>query len=180
MAVDFPTDLIMDVARAADPQRVRSVTARLEGAGSAGDAGSAIADAARIGRGLSRVHAGKDAREAAKEFEALLVTNMIDTMMGESAESVFGGGFAGSVWQSMMAEQVAKQVVKTADFGVADTVTKYFVRDGDSIAAVTGVNDAGSTPAENRAVDAARSGTNEISRDFIRKMLQLVGPDERG
>ena len=180
MAVEFPTDLILDVARAADPQNVRSVTARLDGGASAGDPAATVSDAAKIGRGLSRVQPGKDAQEAAKEFEALLVSNMIDTMMGETEEGFFGGGFAGNVWKSMMAEQVANQVVKTADFGVADTVTKYFVRDGEEVAAVSGVNDAGSTPLENRALDAARSGTNEISRDFIRKMMDLADPDERG
>lgn len=180
MAVDFPTDLILDVARAADPQRVRSVTARLEGAASAGDAATVISDAAKLGSGLSRVRQDNDAHEVAKEFEALLVSNMINTMMGESEDSFFGGGFAGGVWKSMMAEQVAKQVVKTADFGVADKVTKYMVREGDEIAAVSGVNDADATPFETRSLDAARSGTNEISRDFIRKMMDLVDSGGRG
>jgi hypothetical protein len=79
----------------------------------------------------------------------------------------------------MMAEQIANQVVKTADFGVADKIAKYFVRDGEDRSRV-GHQRRGIDTAGKRALDAARSGTNEISRDFIRKMMQLADPDERG
>ena len=92
MAVDFPSDLILDVARAADPQRARNVETRLAGAAGGTDASSILSEASKIGRHLSRVHQGKDAHEAAKEFEALLVANMITDMMGEEGESFFGGG----------------------------------------------------------------------------------------
>lgn len=180
MAVDFPSDLILDVARAADPQRARSVETRLSGAAGASDASSILSEASKIGRHLSRVHQGKDAHEAAKEFEALLVANMITDMMGEEGEEFFGGGFAGGVWKSMMAEQIASQVVKTADFGVAEKISNYFVRSGEDVAAISGINDAEATPKETRAIDAARTGTNEISRDFIRKMMELATPGEKG
>lgn len=182
MAVDFPSDLILDVARAADPAKAKSVAARLSGASAADDAATAIADAAKIGRHLSRVHQSKKPEESAKEFEALLVANMIKDMMGnsETEESFFGGGFSGDVWKSMLAEQIAGQVVKSADFGVADKIAKYYVRDGDNVAAVAGVTDAAAAPLENRAVDAARNGTAEISRDFIRKMMELAQPADRG
>lgn len=182
MAVDFPSDLILDVARAADPARAKSVAARLSGASAGDDAALVIADATKIGKNLSRVHQGRKPEEAAKEFEALLVANMVKDMMGgsETDESFFGGGLSGDVWKSMLAEQIAGQVVKSADFGVADKIAKFFVRDGEDIAAVAGVKDAASAPLETRALDTARNGAAEISRDFIRKMMQLTEPAERG
>ena len=180
MAVDFPSDLILDVARAADPVKAQHVAARLTGAASGSDASAVLTNAAKIGRHLSRVHQGQKPEEAAKQFEALLVANMVKDMIGETGASFYGEGFAGDVWKSMMSEQIANQVVKGADFGVADMLVKSFVHDGEKIAAVSGVNDAKSTPLENRELDAARSGTNEISRDFIRKMMQIDGTDDRG
>ncbi|TCD16229.1 rod-binding protein [Oricola cellulosilytica] len=159
MAVEFPSDLILDVARAADPSAAADIRSQRAGAGQ-----------------LARAHETTDATKVAKEFEALLVGNMISEMMGDGDESVFGEGFAGDMWKSMMAEHVAMAVVEGADFGVASKITKHFVRDGDTIAPVGGINDAAATPSETRSVDAARSGANEMSRDFIRKMLDISEP----
>ena len=115
MAVEFPSDLILDVARAADPAATRNLEARLN----AGETTGGIpASAVR----LSRTAQAPDAGKAAKDFETLLVSNMVEDMMGDSEQSYFGGGFAGSVWKSMMAEQIAARVVETADFGVASKV----------------------------------------------------------
>jgi len=180
MAVDFPTDLILDVARAADPAKAQNVAARLSGAASGSEPAAVLADAAKVGRHLSRVHQNQKPEEAAKQFEALLVANMVKDMIGETGASFYGEGFAGDVWKSMMSEQIANQVVEASDFGIADTLVKHFVHDGEKIAAVSGIHDAKSTPLENREIDAARSGTNEISRDFIRKMMQIDGTDDRG
>lgn len=179
MAVEFPSDLILDVARAADPARAQSVQARLSSGAAGSDATSTVAKAATMGSHLSRVAHGKDPKEASKEFEALLVANMVKNMMGDSDESYFGGGFSGSVWKSMMADQIAAQVVKNTDFGVASKINKYLVRDGEDVHALHGINDAEATPSETRAIDAARSGTNEISRDFIHKMMSAVGSGDK-
>lgn len=180
MAVDFPSDLILDVARAADPAKAQNVAARLSGAASGSDSTAVLADAARVGRHLSRVHQGEKPEEAAKQFEALLVANMVKDMIGETGAGFYGEGFAGDVWKSMMSEQIANQVVEASDFGVAKMLVKSFVHDGDEIAPVSGVHDAKAAVSENREVDAARSGTNEISRDFIRKMMQLDGSGDQG
>ena len=66
MAVDFPSDLILDVARAADPAKAQSVAARLSGYTSGADPSAVIADAAKIGSHLSRVHQDKKPEEVAE------------------------------------------------------------------------------------------------------------------
>jgi len=174
MAVDFPSDLVLDVARAADPASARTLEARLK-SGTTADAASTVGEAARFGNHLSRVAQGKDAKEAGKEFEALLVSNMIEDMMTDTGESYFGGGFAGDVWKSMMAEQIAAQVVKGADLGVGSKIADYVVRQGETVVPLRGVNDPQATMQEARAHDAAQRGTQEISRDFIRDMMSPVG-----
>lgn len=178
MAVDFPSDLVLDVARAADPAGTRTLEARLK-SGASGDAASTIGEAARFGTHLSRVTQGAAAKDAGKEFEALIVSNMIEDMMTDTGESFFGGGFAGDVWKSMMAEQIAMQVVKGADFGVGSAISNYVVREGDTVAPLRGINDPQAASEAARAEDAARRGTQEISRDFIRDMMTPVGPGTR-
>ena len=170
MAVDFPSDLILDVARAADPASAGRAKARLSGAAAA-DFDGLVARANAGSHRISRTDPADKAQAVAKEFESLLVANMIKDMMGDEDESYFGGGFAGGVWKSMMADHMATAVVEAADFGVASKISKYFVRNGESIEPLTGINDAASTPVDTRAQDVARKGTNEISMDFIRKMM---------
>lgn len=174
MAVDFPSDLVLDVARAADPAGARTLEARLNGGASA-DKASGIGEAARFGNHLSRVAQGKDAKEAGKEFEAMLLSSMIEDMMTDTGESYFGGGFAGDVWKSMMAEQIAAQVAKGTDLGLASKVANYVVRQGETIEPLRGINDTQATSEAARMQDAARRGTQEISRDFIRDMMSPVG-----
>jgi len=178
MAVDFPSDLVLDVARAADPAGTRTLEARLNGGASA-DKASGIGEAARFGNHLSRVAQGKDAKEAGKEFEAMLLSSMIEDMMTDTGESYFGGGFAGDVWKSMMAEQIAAQVAKGTDLGLASKVANYVVRQGETIEPLRGINDTQTTSEAARMQDAARRGTQEISRDFIRDMMSPVGSGDK-
>lgn len=168
MAVDFPTDIVLDVARAADPAAARRTTAKLNAAADAAGFDKLMADGAPAADRLGRTNQAEKALGPAKEFESLLVANMIEDMMGDGEEGYFGGGFAGGVWKSMMAEKIAGEVVKTTDFGVASKISKYFVRESeDTIAPISGINDAENTPVETRSLDAARKTTTEISRQFL-------------
>lgn len=175
MAVDFPSDLVLDVARAAGPAGTRTLEARLN-AGAPADKASSVAEAARFGNHLSRVAQGSDAKEAGKQFEAMLLSSMIEDMMTDTGESFYGGGLAGDVWKSMMAEQIATQVAKGTDLGIASKIANYAVRHGDTVEPLRGVNDTQATSEAVRMQDAARRGTQEISRDFIRDMMSPVGP----
>lgn len=178
MAVDFPSDLVLDVARAAGPAGTRTLEARLNAGGSA-DRASGVGESARSGTHYSRVAQGAGAAEAGKKFEAMLLSSMIEDMMTDTGESYFGGGFAGDVWKSMMAEQIAAQVAEGADLGIASKVANYVVRNGDTVEPLRGVNDTQATSEAARVQDAARRGTQEISRDFIRDMMSPVGPDTK-
>ena len=178
MAVDFPSDLVLDVARAAGPASTRTLEARLNTGASAVREPSS-GESASFGMHLSRAAQGTGAKEAGKQFEAMLLSSMIEDMMTDTGESYFGGGFAGDVWKSMMAEQIAAQVVEGADLGIASKVANYVVRNGDTVEPLRGVNDTQATSEAARVQDAARRGTQEISRDFIRDMMSPVGSDTK-
>ncbi|QKV19618.1 rod-binding protein [Oricola thermophila] len=172
MAVEFPSDLILDVARAADPASVRRLEARLN-TGKSAEATASATEITGAGTRLSREASGKDVTEIGKKFEAVLLTTMIEDMMTETGESYFGGGFAGDVWKSMMAEQIAAQVAETGNLGFASSIADYVVRQGETVEPVRGVNDRELESDKARLLDAARRGTQEISRDFIRDVMSL-------
>ncbi len=58
---------------------------------------------------------------AAKKFEAIVVAQMLTSILPKDSE-FFGEGFAGDAWRSMMSEQLANVAVKQADFGIASLI----------------------------------------------------------
>jgi hypothetical protein len=138
------TDIIAGVARAADPVRQREVILRLErmsresaasvaaqeqAANSESDWSTqvrlAAADTTRNARFVSSTNAAGGSPQKADvyvQFEALLLQNMIEAMLPEDAEAVFGSGTAGKVWKSMLAEKVAEEIARTGSLGIAKQI----------------------------------------------------------
>ncbi|WP_054000296.1 rod-binding protein [Ahrensia marina] len=66
---------------------------------------------------------GETALSPAKEFEAMVMSQMVADIMPKDSE-YFGDGFSGDVWRSMMSDQIAQLMVKSADFGIAELISK--------------------------------------------------------
>lgn len=161
MAISPPSDIILDVARAADPERLKVATAKLdrlsESAGTAfaslmpavseaGDALTALADASPasdpspsapfdLHRARLRLQnetatanrldatartVGDPRAKALENFEAMVLSTFVGSMLPEGAEDVYGSGTAGDVWKSMLSDQLGKQMVKAGGIGIAD------------------------------------------------------------
>ena len=146
MAISPPSDLVLDVAKAADPEKLKVAAAKLQsiathsggntpvgapGFGATYDGlsgspsgygyGSSVADA-RVGMHNRTEIVGHLTPN--QKFEALVLQQFIETMMPDDAEEVFGQGTAGSIWKSMMAEQIGRQVVRSGGVGIADMLTR--------------------------------------------------------
>ena len=68
-------------------------------------------------------------REAAKEFEAFFVSQMMEQMMsGLEADPMFGGGQGEEVWRSMLTQEYGKEVSKSGRLGIADHVMTAMLR----------------------------------------------------
>lgn len=137
MAINPPSDIVNDVARAADPTRYRAAAERLsQMAGAPAEAGfGEVLDAAmtRPGRQFSldpytvrttfrndtTLSGSNKAGAAYQQFEAFVLQSFIESMLPKDAENVFGKGTAGGVWKSMMAEQMAAQIAKAGGVGIA-------------------------------------------------------------
>jgi len=143
LAINPPSDIVLDVAKAADPLRYTAAVQKLSqiaGAAevdesfdlllgaldSASDSPAAQtfdwtrADLRSRLAPLSATIAASPTVEPYRQFEAFVLQSFIQSMFPKDANHVFGDGIAGSYWSSMLAEQVAGQVAKSGGIGIAD------------------------------------------------------------
>jgi len=135
------SDIVLDVTRAADTAKRRAAVSRLETlSGQATGTAQAAPPAAPEWTTDVRVTAANTSRRAGirssdgatggagkeagpyVQFEAMLLQTMIESMMPEDAEAVYGSGTAGSVWKSMLAEKVAAEIARTGTLGIAKLI----------------------------------------------------------
>ncbi len=68
-------------------------------------------------------------REAAEEFEAVFISQMLEHMFaGVEPNETFGGGSAENIYKSMMIDEYGKIMAKTGGIGVADHVTRQLLQ----------------------------------------------------
>ncbi|MDX2102292.1 MAG: hypothetical protein EAZ99_00860 [Alphaproteobacteria bacterium] len=68
--------------------------------------------------------------KAAKEFEAMFLSAMLQPMFAELklGEGPFGGGHGESMFQSMLVDEYAKQIAKNGGLGIAQHVKAQMLR----------------------------------------------------
>jgi len=54
-----------------------------------------------------------------EQFEVTVLKSLFEMMLPEKADSVFGAGFAGEVWKSMVAQSLAEVAGKAGIAGIA-------------------------------------------------------------
>ena len=128
MAITPPTDIVLDVARAADPERYRAAVerlARLRAGAEVQSSPSQAAEpsAARPAAGLP-LEAGNRAQsrrrlDAYGQFEAFVVQSFLQSMLPRNATTVFGRGSAGEFWRSMLAEKMGDELARSGQLGIA-------------------------------------------------------------
>jgi Rod binding domain-containing protein len=141
MAIEPPSDIVLDVARAADPARVAAVQERLgaaqaAAAASASDFSAALQSAENAvsasARGASAPSASnmrarladsalagsQRAHKAEVQFESVMLSSFIGEMLPKDAPDAFGKGMAGDMWRSMLAEKIADQLAGAGALGI--------------------------------------------------------------
>ncbi|MGU3476734.1 rod-binding protein [Methylobacterium sp. D48H] len=136
MSVQPPSDIVLDVARAADPTRYQSAITKLTQAtpGTFADAlgaargpgvGIPIAPQPSADTVLTRFRtaatlpAPRAKGSPAEQFEAFVLQSFVESMLPQGASAVFGKGNAGSIWKSMLAEQLGAQLARAGGIGIA-------------------------------------------------------------
>ena len=148
MAINPPSDLVMDVARAADPQAYRMAAERLRApSASATMVASAAGGLTRdnfasfsdsLAAGISvRPDAQNAANPAYRKFEAFMLQSFVQSMFTSDTTATFGKGIAGEYWKSMMAEAMANKMADGGGVGIAKLLEEQAARNGRADAPTT-------------------------------------------
>ncbi|WP_181168318.1 MULTISPECIES: rod-binding protein [unclassified Mesorhizobium] len=125
LAISPPSDIVMDVVRAAEPADLAAARAALT-RHAGGVAGSFSVEAASAGTMLSRATADQamaaDPSKKFKKFEAMVLQTFIQNMMPKDTEGVYGKGLAGDMWKSQLAERVADVMAERGGIGIAKSL----------------------------------------------------------
>ncbi|MCY1664685.1 rod-binding protein [Rhizobium sp. SL86] len=182
MAISPPSDLVLDVLRAADPTDVQAAQAKLKATraafaasslASAGTGFSAAVDLLDGSATKARVdHADRSAKSAEmpeeyRKFEASILQNFVNDMMPKDSEEIYGKGSAGEFWQSMMSEQIADQMSKNGGVGIAEQIYSQSLQRLRNEGTPNAVTD-----------EDSRNRSLSMVDDFQRKVLDLA-PAER-
>ena len=136
MSIKPPSDLLLDVVRAADPTTSAAAAARLAKI-SAQSAGSKV-DFSQVLNGVEGPQSGALSvlpqqnglrapflhspainadKKAYQGLEALLLQNLVETMLPKDSD-LFGEGGAGMIWRSMLAQELGTDLSKKIDLGI--------------------------------------------------------------
>ncbi|KQY26250.1 rod-binding protein [Rhizobium sp. Root482] len=137
MAISPPSDLVLDVVRAADPAEVQEAQARLKAnraafqATSLAENGSGFANTVAVlnqdspTNSLGDINNRAEAKqipETYRKFEAMVLQNFVKSMLPTESEEVYGKGTSGDIWKSMMAEQIGNVMAKGNGVGIAESM----------------------------------------------------------
>ncbi len=179
MAISPPSDVVLDVARAVGPdgldaarQRLASVTG-VSASGNDATFSASFAVGARSA-GASRAADATAGQEAFRKFEAVVLQTFVQAMLPQEASAVYGEGFAGDMWKSMMASQLADALAARGGIGIAESLASAHYRDGDRVVAVGAVSD----PEVTAETDRQQLLSTALVQEFQRQLTQsIAGPD---
>jgi peptidoglycan hydrolase FlgJ len=148
MTVAPVSDLIVDVMAAADPGSQRVAASKLERlaadqnfaaavdekieAGGLQQSGASAAagvvprsNALDDGAGHATIVKTANSDSAVyRKFEAFILQMFVESMLPKDASDVFGKGTAGTIWRSMLAEQIGNEMAKGNGIGIAKQLAK--------------------------------------------------------
>lgn len=187
MAISPPSDIVMDVARAADPMDIEAARAALtkRAGGAAGtfsvDTTGSLDTAASVDAGsiLSRATADKAAATADpakkfKKFEAMVLQTFIQNMLPKDTEGVYGTGLAGDMWKSQLAERVADVMAERGGIGIAKSLLADHYMDGKRKVPIGPV----SNGPEKTEIDQQTRLSTSLVQELQRKAARSMTGDE--
>lgn len=120
MAISPPSDIVLDVMRAADPAAVAAARQQLAHRSNAPAPAfsQAVPAAPRLASDDSQNPAPRV--ESFRKFEAMVLQTFIQTMLPKDAENVYGKGMAGDMWKGLMSEKLAGAMSARGGIGIAD------------------------------------------------------------
>lgn len=158
MAIATPGDIVLDVVRAADPAAVEAARTRLASfAGRTPDVAFPATERSRPAPATP---------EAFAKFEAMVLQTFIQSMLPKDAETVYGQGVSGEMWQSLMAEKLGEAVAARGGIGIADRILKDHYVSGEKKIPLQGV--------DNSPEKAERASQEMLSVAMVQEIQRKV------
>lgn len=180
MAISLPSDIVLDVARAAEPAALEAARARL-----ASRAGGVAPSAATESFGLGDMRNSAFARGAAqadatpqsyRKFEAMVLSTFMQSMMPKQAGAVYGEGMAGDMWKSLMAQQMGTVTAERGGIGIADSLLKDHYVEGEEKVALAGVPGGPDKALLDRERGLSSALVQELQRRLTADIAGEIGP----
>jgi peptidoglycan hydrolase FlgJ len=146
MAIAIVSDLVLDVVRAADPERAKIAQAGLQRGAADKALAAEFADVVNLVRSNESIshRAGKPSsagengipalneiarrtspkEKAYEQFEATVLRSFVEEMLPKSTENTYGEGTAGGVWRSMQADFMSQELAKSGGIGIAASLAR--------------------------------------------------------
>jgi len=193
MAINPPSDLVLDVARAADPQAYRMASDRLKSMAPATDVAfsnvaadpvqdkfSSVSHSLSAGVSMNS-QAQSPANSAYRKFEAFMLQSFVQSMFTSDASATFGKGIAGEYWKSMLSEAMANKMADNGGVGVARLLEEQAMRkqqaNNSATLALGGVTaDLGEGLSEN---SVSKDIIHSFERQLIRQQLEKSESSDR-
>ena len=175
VAINLPSDIVMDVARAVEPAGVQAARAemmRRSGGSASASAGFSIDDAG--GASVVRANAGGATPEAFVKFESMVLQTFVQSMLPKDGAAVYGDGISGEMWKSLLAQQLGEVIAQRGGIGIADSILANHYFEGETKVAVNGV----SGGAEKSDRDTQDLLSSALVQEIQRKLTQSLAADE--
>ncbi|MGX5734405.1 hypothetical protein [Bosea thiooxidans] len=205
MAISPPSDIVLDVVRAADPSRYTTAFDRLARMSTPGASGSlfasalgdaststvqGLADARAKFASLAPLKASEDGKAAAKaavvaktdktlrQFEAQVISTFIEQMMPKSDENTntYGSGLSGDVWRSQLSEKIAGEIAKSGGLGIREKIQAALVARAGVAPGAEGTDSAAAQKVLDRKLSGANSRDAAVPLAVERQFLNITKP----
>lgn len=180
MAISPPSDLVLDVVRAANPADVQEAQAKLKAnqaafkasslaeSGGGFDAAVGILNRADTSSGLGNINNRAEPKkipETYRKFEAMVLQSFVKSMLPTDNEEIYGKGTAGEIWKSMMAEQIGNVIAEDGGIGIAERMLTE-----NAVDAADGSSRVNASAAGNN-LNVAAGMVQEYQRTLIEKVM---------
>lgn len=129
MAISPPSDIVLDVARAANPADIQQARAQLMQRAGMSKEQFSVSNTTVLSRASAETN-NNDIAQNFKNFEAMVLQTFIQNMLPNNAEGIYGKGLAGDMWKSQLAEHLAGVVADNGGIGIAKSLTAEHYLDG--------------------------------------------------
>jgi Rod binding domain-containing protein len=172
LAISPPSDIVLDVARAVEPDAFAAARARLASrAGMAPGAAAAAAASQPFSLGdlrnsaMARPSMQADATpQTYRKFEGMVLATFVQSMLPKQADAVYGEGMAGDMWKSLLSQQLGTAIADRGGIGIADSLLKDHYQDGDKKVALSAVSSGPEKAQHDQRLNLSAAMVQELQR----------------